>query len=293
MENKISNFFNKLIENKKYKIMFFLCIILICIIALSVGIYVQFFYKYAEVDPLMMGIHYGENKDTQNINKLKTEFNDMFQNKLIFGINYKKENINKKQSNKEFVYNGYNLKEDDVNFYQIDVNIPILNIDSEEAIKINELIKSEFYDTANSIKRKMDGHTVYVVSYASYFYDDIISIVIKSSLKEKNKNEKVTITTYNYNVEKDSTVSLNNLIEKTENLENKVQNKIYEEIKRYNKNALAVAEEYGSTYTRDLESDIYKIENTKQYFITDAGKLYIIYPYGNDEYTNEIDIVIF
>ena len=30
------------------------------------------------------------------------------------------------------------------------------------------------------------------------------------------------------------------------------------------------------------------------YFATDSGKLYIIYPYGNnDEYTNEVDIVIF
>ena len=39
--------------------------------------------------------------------------------------------------------------------------------------------------------------------------------------------------------------------------------------------------------------DMYKIENSKVYFLTDEGYVYIIYPYGNDAYTNEMDIVIF
>lgn len=293
MEKKIKDFFNKITENKRYKIMFFSCIILICLAALSIGIYAQFFYRYSESDPLMIGINHGKNKDTQEINKLKTEFNNLFENKLVFGVDYKKEEVSKKQENKDFVYTGYDLKNEDENFYQIDVNIPIINIDSQEIEEINSQIKSEFYDTANTIMRKMDGYTVYTVNYNAYFYDDIISIVIKSSLKEKDENEKVTIKTYNYKVTDNSLINLSDLIEKTENSKSKVQRKINDEIKKYNNNALAVAEEYGSTYIRNLESDIYKIENTKEYFVTEVGKLYIIYPYGNEEYTNEIDIIIF
>ena len=88
-------------------------------------------------------------------------------------------------------------------------------------------------------------------------------------------------------------VELKDIIEKTDNKVKKVQNKINSEIEKYNKNALAIAEELGSTYTRNISSEIYKIENTEEYFVTDSGKLYIIYPYGNNEYTNEVDIVIF
>ena len=112
-------------------------------------------------------------------------------------------------------------------------------------------------------------------------------------MKEEGRNEKVSIKTYNYSLENNKVVSLEEIIEKTDNKEKKIQSKNNEEIQKYNKNALAVAEEFGSTYTRNIESDIYKIENTKEYFVTDAGKLYIIYPYGNEKYTNEVDIVIF
>lgn len=294
MGKNLKILFNKITENKKYRIMFFLCIILICVIALCIGIYVQFYYRYSEADPLMLGIQLGASQETENINKLKTEFFDLFNNKLNYDAKINDKAIVKKQDSKDVVYTGYDLQNEDENFYQIDVNVPILNINSENAEKINNEIKNEFYETANSIMRKMSGHTVYNVNYSAYLYnDEIISIVIKASLKEEGKNEKVSIKTFNYSITTNEQVELAKLIEKTENIEKKVQNKIEEEIKRYNKNSLAVAEEYGSTYTRNLEDEMYKIENTEEYFVTNSGKLYIIYPYGNIEYTNEVDIIIF
>jgi len=292
MKIRNRDFFNKILGNKRYKILFFASIIMVCIIALCIGIYIQFFYRYSEADPLMLGIKFGSARDTQKINELKNEFNKLFQNKFVIGDS-KIQSINKKQNSKDIVYTGYDLQNEDVNFYQIDINIPILNVESEVANKINSEIKSEFYDTANVIMRKMSGYTVYSVNYTAYYFNNIISIVVKSSLKEEGRNEKVSIKTYNYNIENNSNIELKEIIEKTDNKDKKVQSKINSEIEKYNKNALAVAEEFGSTYTRNLESAIYKIENTKEFFVTDSGKLYIIYPYGNDEYTNEVDIVIF
>ena len=46
-------------------------------------------------------------------------------------------------------------------------------------------------------------------------------------------------------------------------------------------------------YKRDYTSDIYKLENTKQYFLGINGILYLIYAYGNNDYTSEFDMVIF
>ena len=44
---------------------------------------------------------------------------------------------------------------------------------------------------------------------------------------------------------------------------------------------------------RDVESSEYKIENAKEFFIGENGYLYIVYAYGNDSFTSEMDIVIF
>ena len=54
-----------------------------------------------------------------------------------------------------------------------------------------------------------------------------------------------------------------------------------------------MAKEYGALYTRNLESDIYKVKNTENFFLTQDGYVYIVYAYGNTDDTNEMDIVIF
>ena len=43
---------------------------------------------------------------------------------------------------------------------------------------------------------------------------------------------------------------------------------------------------------RDSNSEEYKIENAKQFFQGQNGYLYVLYPYGNKEFTSEMDIVI-
>lgn len=50
---------------------------------------------------------------------------------------------------------------------------------------------------------------------------------------------------------------------------------------------------YSNIYTRDLNNDMYKIANSKTFFLGENGKLYIIYAYGNQNFTSEMDIVLF
>ena len=45
-------------------------------------------------------------------------------------------------------------------------------------------------------------------------------------------------------------------------------------------------------YQRDLNSDIYEIKNSNNYFLGPDGTIYIIYAYGNTRYTSEKDIVV-
>lgn len=288
---KLRVLFNNVLRNKKYKIMFFTTIALICIACICVAIYIQFFYKYAKTDPLMLGINIGSKKSNEYYNNLRMEFNSIFMNQLF--TEEPNTRFDRIQTNKEIVYTGYNLKNEDENFYKVDVKIPVLNINTEVAKKINKEIEEEFYNKANVIMRNLEGYTIYNVSYSAYVNKDVVSIVVKSSLKEENKNEKVTIKTYNYSIPTGKEVLLKELIELKQISPKEVQKTIDEEIEKAYNNALAISSEYGSTYNRNLDDKMYKLENTKEFFLTNEGNIYIIYPYGNEEYTNEVDIVIF
>ena len=72
-----------------------------------------------------------------------------------------------------------------------------------------------------------------------------------------------------------------------------VQEKIKDEIKIAHDNAIIIAEQFGNMYNRDLNSEIYKVENTENYFLTQDGYVYVVYSYGNNEYTNVVDVIIF
>lgn len=289
MMKSIRRFVSHLTGRNKY--IFFSIIILVCIVALSLGIYVQFFYQYSDTDPFMIGINIGAKKTTEEYALLKGNFNQLFTNDLK--INSDDINANKLEDEKEIIYTAYSLVNEDETYYSVDAQIPMINIDSEIVRKINSEIKKEYYNKANAVMRQTEGNTNYNVAYKAYINSDYLSIVIKSVLKEEGKAEKVAIKTYTYSMAKEKLVSLEDLIDLKETTKEIVQKNINDEIKMAYDNAQIIANEYGTLHQRDLNSNMYKIESSKVYFLTDDGYVYILYPYGNDSYTNEIDIVIF
>ena len=141
--------------------------------------------------------------------------------------------------------------------------------------------------------RQTENNTVYTVSYAAFVNEHILSIVIKSSLKEDGKSEKVVVKTYNYSMAEEKLLSLKDLINLKQTDSETVQASIKNDIKTAYNNAKIIAEEYGVLYERDLENDMYLVENTTTFFLTQEGYVYIVYAYGNYDYTNEIDLIIF
>lgn len=295
MKRAIRRFVSTLHGPKKW--MFFIVLALVCIVAICMGIYTQFFYKYVDTDPLMLGINIGSKKTAEEIDVLKSEFNDLFNNSIL--INSENVRVDRMEPSKELVYAGYNLVNEDENYYSVNAQIPILNINTDIAKAINGEIKQEYYDKANAIMRRTEGNTIYNVSYAAFVNQDILSLVIKSSLKEQNKSEKVSIKTYCYSLPDSKLLSINNVLESSDLLEGKeltienMQTTINDEVKKAYNNAKIIAESYGTLYERDLSSEIYKIENTQNFFLTQDGYIYIVYAYGNNDYTNEMDIIIF
>ncbi len=288
MKKDITKFLDRL--NGKNRYIFFIILILICVLALSLGIYSQFFYQYSDIDPFMMGINIGNKKTVEEYKLLKNNFNELFQNNLKVSGENKAKKLNNEN---DIVYTAYNLVNQDETYYTVDAQIPIINIDSKTVEMINLEIKNEYYNKANSIMRQMQGNTIYKVSYMAYMNSDILSLVIRASLKEEGKPEKVSIKTYNYSISKEKTISIEDLIDLKKTTPEIVQRNIKDEIKTVYENSKIIAQEYGNLYERDLDSEMYQIELTENYFLTDDGYVYIVYAYGNRNDTNEMDIVIF
>lgn len=275
----------------KNKAVFFLVLVLICIIAVCIGIYGQFFYKYSDTDPLMLGIHIGPKKTSEEYANLKSNFSNIFTNELH--INSESVRIDKIDTTQSAVYTGYTIQNDDENYYHVDIKLPTLNINNTVAKNINGEIKEKFNDTATTIMRKSKEYTIYKVSYVAYINEDEISIAIRETSKYGSKPETTSITTYNYSIPDKKEITLEDLIALKKADSKTVQDTINSTIKTAAQNAEAISQEYGSTFTRNLDDDMYKIENAKSYFLTDDGYVYIVYAYGDEAETNEVDIVIF
>ena len=169
--------------------------------------------------------------------------------------------------------------------------MPIVNINNEAGKEFNSITQSIFADKATEILENSKVYTIYSIDYTGYKYDNILSVIIKSTLKEGSSAQRIIVKTYNYNLTTGEKVNILQAIEKvgatTSQVDTKIKVEITEAIKESNKIQVSGFE----TYARDISSEIYNIEKITDYFITEEGKLYIIFAYGNNHFTSEMDII--
>ncbi len=261
-------------------------VIVICIFSIIYGIYYQIeSYKQKQLNELIeQGPQIEE--PTQIV-----EFDDLFDN----SINYQGNNVavNKIESHEELVYTVYELKDD---AYGVNVKIPTININNEKIMGINKEISSIFQEKANQILLNTDEEikkqTIYNVEYTAYVNENILSLVIRASLKEGTNIQRVIIQTYTYNLSTNEEMTLGNIL----NIEGKstkdVQSEIYNTIKEAIDNSQNLSALGYSTVNRDINDSMYLVENSNNYFLGPDGVIYIVYAYGNASYSSEKDIVV-
>ena len=291
MRRALRRFVSKL--TGKNRVIFFVVMFLIVTVALSIAIYIQFFYKYADIDPLMIGIHIGAEKTKEEVELLQKNFDQLFVNDVFTSNKDAKYDL--KDISKEIVFTGYNLTNEDESYYSINAQIPVINLDTPAAVDINNKIKVDFHEKANRYMRQSEEKIIYKVKYVAFVNQDVLSVVVKASLKEGEHPERVIIKTYNYNIPEKKAVTLSDLMQLKEMQKEVLQTKINDEIKIAYNNARVIASQYGEVYERDLNSDVYKVDNIDTYFVTQDGYVYLVFCYGNNDkqYTNVTDIVIF
>lgn len=261
-------------------------VIVICIVAINYAIYWQFFR-----DSTFIPKQEEPPKNEISNTELAQNFHMLFTNSLNYQNNTVKE-IAKIQNGKDIVYSNVTKKEKIDNRYDININIPYVNIANETIKKFNEKVDEVFYVKANDIIATANNNTIYSVEYAGFINANILSLVIKSTLKEGNNPQRVIVQTYNYNLSTNEELSLNQILEIKTLQASVVEREIKATVTEANKQAETLKQLGYRVYTRDLNSNIYKIENTSSYFLGENGKLYIVYPYGNSNLTSEMDIIV-
>lgn len=276
----------------------YIVISIICIISIIWGVYYQMFskkvVKESKVNEVTNNIE--DEPNVEDPENLLLEFNKLFTNS-IYTQGYSTSGVTKLkgQEEKDIIYSAYNVQEDIENKYSVDLKIPVFNIQSDIANEYNSTTQSTFVDKASNIFMNVDNlkkYTIYNVEYVAYLNENILSLVIKSILKEGSSAQRVIVQTYNYDIQTNKKVTLNEVLEK-QNIKTKDVNKVIErQVKEASKQAEEIAEATGQiVYKRDINNAMYITDNVSTFFIGKNGQIYILYPYGNNNVTSEIDII--
>lgn len=278
---------------KEAKIIYVI-ISIICVISIIIGVYEQFFNKKDDNTNISTNGKVEESIEQikeKTMEEIKDEFNAIFINsfssegKDISDI----ERINKE---KNIVYAAYNIQQEN-DFFNIDLNIPVINIKGDIPKEFNKITQEVFVKKANEVMENtnVSEKIIYSIDYAAYINGDILSVIIKSSLKQGNNPQRIIVQTYNYNIKTKEKVTLSNIIEQKNIDEQKLKSKIDRALQIVKREEEILTQSGYSVYVRDLNSDVYKLENITNFFLDNDEKLYIIFAYGNQNFTSELDIV--
>ena len=262
-------------------------IILFCIISIIVAIVLQFTKDdNSEETPNLPSL--SEEQTMQH----ETEFDNIFENK----VNYLENNsykITKIEQDKEIIYTGYQDNNKKINDYELDVNIPYINIGNNALIdSYNQEIRDVFETKAKSVLNTQNSSIIYTVNYSAYISNNILSLVIRSTLKEGSNPQRDIVQTYNYDLETQKECTIDELLELKGISKQEANRKIRDKIKEVQKSVDELAQLGYTIYQRNPDDDMYSINNVSEFFLGADNALYIIYAYGNQNHTSEMDIVI-
>lgn len=279
---------------EKRKIMY-IVIIIVCIIAIILGVYYQIFAdKIVTENMVSEPENIVEDNNAEDPEDLLKEFNNLFNN-TFNKQGYDTSNIKRFQSleNEDIVYKAYDIQNEEDGKYSIDIKLPAFNIDNQEIpAGYNSKTQSIFANKVTGIVTGANQYTIYNIDYVAYINDGILSVVIKSTLKEGNSPQRNIVLSYNYNIETGESVTLDEVLEKYNISKNEVNKKINTQIKEASKQAEKISEATGqNVYKRDLSNAMYLTENASNFLVGKDGTIYIIYAYGNNSLTSEIDII--
>ena len=264
-----------------------------CVLALIAGIYAQFFVGSSNNNNIQNPDNSINNEiKPKTQEEIKSQLNSLFTNEIISN-DYDETNLQKRDASKGIVYSAYDIQKQEGN-YELDVHLPVINIKDSVATDFNKMTQSIFANKASDIlNNKYTEKVIYSVDYISYVNDNILSLVIKSTLKQGNNPQRVIIQAYNYNLETGEKVQLVDVLAYSLIIQSDCQNKIHEIVTKAQEEAQVLVQSGYTVYNRNLSDSMYQISNISTFFLGKNEELYIIFAYGNQNFTSEMDVVLY
>ncbi len=264
-----------------------------CIFAIAAGVYEQFFVtnngKTGGKGPNISSAG-GNTKAEISQEDLKKQLSSIYTN-AFDSKNYDVSNIEKLNAKENIVYTAINIDEQKEN-YEIKVSLPAINIKGDVAANFNNITQTIFVNKASEIMNNQNtNQTRYTARYMATINGSILSVVIESTLKEGDNPQRIIIQTYNYNLQTGEKVEVPYLLSQKNIVQSDCQNKINEVVQKASEDAQILVQSGYTAYNRDLSSTIYLLSNLSTYFLGQNGDLYIIFAYGNQNYTSDMDII--
>lgn len=269
----------------KKRIYIYIIVIAICIFSLSIVIGVQILGN--DIIDNMFGINKLVKRTEQEEAYLKANFENIFDNKLKNLDNYI---TSKKDENLDIVYTSYQ-KEEKTDKHEININLPYINIENKEVQSLNQEIIDTFQAKSEEVLKNETDDIIYSVKYKANIENKILSLIIYSDLKQGKSAQRVIIQTFNYDLEANKKLSLQEISNRYDLSKMEVQNKINRNIQDEQEKADELRKLGYNVFSRNIKSDIYKLEKVNEFFVYD-NNVYIIFAYGNNNMTSEMDIVI-
>ena len=158
----------------KKTITIYIIVAIICIISIFVVIGVQVLGN--DVIDNLFGINKLTKRTEQEEAELKANFENIFDNQIEEKENYQTKKIDK---NQKIVYTSYQ-KEEKNNGYELNVNIPYINIKNSTVQNFNKEIKDTFEKKSEEILQTTDKNIIFTVKYTANIENDILSLIIYS-----------------------------------------------------------------------------------------------------------------
>ena len=270
----------KYIWNEHKKLILIITIFAICSIAIALGIYAQITNtKISQTQ---------EEIQEKNYTELKNNFKFLFNNSVV-RASTAKTNL----SDDDIIELAYDITEKDSGKYDFNLKIPMFKLETKTTKKINKEINDTFVKKIISIVQQNKVNTIFSVDYAVFINDSILSMAIRSTLKEGSIAQRTIIQTYNYDLENDKLLNIYDILSYKGLDTSNVQDKINAEIKSISEQKSNIESQGYNVYKRNPSDQMYLLENADTFFLDNNSNLYFVYSYGNTNNTSEMDLVIF
>lgn len=278
--------------NKTVRYSLYILIITFCVAAIALGIYKQF-YMTPKNELVQNGIIDPKTNETKDSGELKQVFDEMFTNNFYADANFDQSKVKKIKEEIPKLLTSQKITESEQGKYDISVVLPYFNIDTDVCKGYNAMTNN-FYNYIENIKSESKSdNNVINANFVGYLREInekyILSCALKVTIYSANKPQKTVINTYNYNITDDKDIKIKDILSlknvEVKDITKQVNTAI--QIQKNDENSST------NTFSRDVQSDLYKVENISTFLIGPNKELYLIFAYGNQDniYTNTYDVV--